>query len=182
MRRSEPTARRSHRRPRHRAGRSAGFTLLEVMVALTITGMALGALFGVIAGNKRLAWTAEDVLLRSLQARSLLNLVQLNDAQGEVFLERDSADLQLQTDQPLEVPLRETIAIAAALRGFEITDASGAVLYRGSYWIRQAQPGQSASGDAFAPPATAPPTPSARDPFAPPATPPPTPDLRGGRR
>jgi len=166
MPRSELMAPRSHRRPGPRARRSTGFTLLEVMVALTITGMALGALFGVIAGNKRLAWTAEDVLLRSLQARSLLNLVQLNDAQGEVFLDLDSADLQLQTDQPLEVPARETIAIAAALRGFEITDASGTVLYSGSYWVRQAQPGQSASGDAFAPPATTPPVP----------------DLRGGQR
>ena len=35
--------------------RSSGFTLLEVMVAMTITGLALGSLFSVIAGNKRLA-------------------------------------------------------------------------------------------------------------------------------
>ena len=50
-----------------------GFTLLEVLVALTIAGMALGGLFAVIGGNKRLAWRSEDALVRAREVRSLLN-------------------------------------------------------------------------------------------------------------
>ncbi|MFT5321665.1 MAG: prepilin-type N-terminal cleavage/methylation domain-containing protein, partial [Pseudohongiellaceae bacterium] len=58
---------------RNRANRlnsnEKGFTLLEVLVAMTITGMALGGLFGVIAGNKRLAWSSEESLVETMQAR-----------------------------------------------------------------------------------------------------------------
>ena len=63
-----------------------GFTLLEVMVALTITGMALGGLFGVIAGNKRLAWSSEASLVETMQARSMINFAQLNDERGDIFI------------------------------------------------------------------------------------------------
>lgn len=117
-----------------------GFTLLEVMVALTITGLALGALFSVIGGNKRLAWTAEAALVRSMQARSLLNLVQLNDEQGEVFLAQDNEALQLETGMELDKPARETMSMIGALRGFDIVDESGEVVYRGTYWIKQSLP------------------------------------------
>ncbi|MEK9648766.1 MAG: type II secretion system protein, partial [Gammaproteobacteria bacterium] len=61
-----------------KSARQGGFTLLEVMVALTITGMALGSLFGIIAGNKRLAWRSEESLVKTMQARSLINFSQLN--------------------------------------------------------------------------------------------------------
>jgi prepilin-type N-terminal cleavage/methylation domain-containing protein len=124
--------------------RSKGFTLLEVMVAMTITGLALGALFGVIAGNKRLAWRAEAALVKSMQARSLLNLVQLNDEQGEVYIALDNQTLELNTGLELETPERKTEPTAADLRGFEITDNDGEVVYQGSYWIKQALPIQNA--------------------------------------
>jgi prepilin-type N-terminal cleavage/methylation domain-containing protein len=129
--------------------RAKGFSLLEVMVALTITGLALGALFSVIAGNKQLAWRAEAALLRSMQARSLLNLVQLNDEQGEVFVPLDNPQLELQTGIELEEPDRKTEPSASDLRGYEISE-DGEVLFTGTYWIKQELPAvaPSAAGQA----------------------------------
>jgi len=115
--------------------RSSGFTLLEVMVAMTITALALGSLFSVIAGNKRLAWRAEAALLHAIEVRSLINSAQLNDTQGEVFTESRKDKLQLVTDEKLQDPERKTQATNAELRSFHIKDEHGAELVSGSYWI-----------------------------------------------
>ena len=50
--------------------RSRGFTLIEVVVALTITGFLLGGLFTLVGGSKRLSWRAEAALGKSLQQRA----------------------------------------------------------------------------------------------------------------
>lgn len=116
-----------------------GFTLLEVMVALTITAMALGALFGVIGGNKRLAWRAEAVLVQSMQVRSLINVAQLNDEQGEVFLSQEHRELNLVSGGEIEAPDRKTAGTLDNLREFHIDNDDGETLVRGTYWIRQQQ-------------------------------------------
>lgn len=117
------------------APRAKGFTLLEVMVALTITGMALGGLFSVIAGNKRLAWRSEESLLRTMQARSFINYSQLNDERGEVYIEFENEALLLDSGYELEPPERKTQASPLALRQFEIIDETGEPITTGTYWI-----------------------------------------------
>lgn len=119
---------------------SRGFTLLEVLVALTITGLALGGLFGVIAGNKRLAWRAEAELLKSTQIRSLINFSQLNDERGEITVDFENADLRLFTDLELEPPERRTAGSQQALRSFEVLDATGEPVATGTYWVELALP------------------------------------------
>lgn len=114
---------------------SKGFTLLEVMVALTITGLALGGLFGVIAGSKRLAWRAEQSLVHSSQVRSLINFSQLVDEHGEVFVSWENDDLELVTGGELEMPERKTQATNEELRSYEITDENGEVIAQGTYWM-----------------------------------------------
>jgi prepilin-type N-terminal cleavage/methylation domain-containing protein len=116
-----------------------GFTLLEVMVALTITALALGALFSVIGGNKRLAWRAEDVLVQSMQVRSMINVAQLNDEQGEVFLGEQQREFKLVSGEEIEAPDRKTAGTLDNLRDFHIEDDNGETLVHGSYWIRQQQ-------------------------------------------
>ena len=117
-----------------------GFTLLEVLVALTITGLALGGLFGVIAGNKRLAWRAEAELLKSTQIRSLINFSQLNDERGEISVDFENDDLLLATDLEVEVPERRTAGSQQALRGYEVLDENGEPVATGTYWVELVLP------------------------------------------
>jgi prepilin-type N-terminal cleavage/methylation domain-containing protein len=115
--------------------RLRGFTLLEVMVALTITGMALGGLFGVIAGNKRLAWRSEEALVRSMQTRGMINFSQLNDERGELMVDFEYDEAGIMTGIELEVPERKTQASTMALRQYEVLDDLGDVVAVGTYWV-----------------------------------------------
>ena len=115
--------------------KTRGFTLLEVLVALTITGMALGGLFSVIAGNKRLAWRSEESLVKTMQARSMINLSQLNDEQGEVFIDMENDELTIITGLELETPARKTQASTLALRQYEVLDEFGEPISVGTYWV-----------------------------------------------
>ena len=113
-----------------------GFTLLEVLVALTITGMALGGLFAVIGGNKRLAWRSEDALIRATEVRSLINQAQLDDTRGELLLAVEIEGIQLEADIELDAPEeRALLGTTQKLRGYELRDESGAVIASGAYWV-----------------------------------------------
>jgi prepilin-type N-terminal cleavage/methylation domain-containing protein len=112
-----------------------GFTLLEVLVAMTITGMALGGLFGVIAGNKRLAWSSEASLVETMQARSLINFSQLNDEKGEVYIDFENEDLFIDSGYELDDPERKTRASPLALRQYEVIDEYGELITTGTYWV-----------------------------------------------
>ena len=113
-----------------------GFTLIEVLVALTIAGIALGSLFAVIGGNKRLSWRAEAALLRTTEVRSLINQTQLEDMRGTLPLARVVPGLRLESDIELAAP--EDRALQGSvhkLRGYELRDADGELLVSGSYWV-----------------------------------------------
>jgi len=112
-----------------------GFTLLEVLVAMTITGMALGGLFGVIAGNKRLAWSSEESLVETMQTRSLINFSQLNDEMGEVYIDFENENLFIDSGYELEVPERKTQASPHVLRQYEVIDEYGELITTGTYWV-----------------------------------------------
>ena len=113
-----------------------GFTMLEVLVALTITGMALGGLFAVIGGNKRLAWRSEDALIRATEVRSLINQAQLDDTRGELLLAVEIEGIQLEADIELDAPEeRALLGTTQKLRGYELRDESGAVIASGAYWV-----------------------------------------------
>jgi prepilin-type N-terminal cleavage/methylation domain-containing protein len=113
-----------------------GFTLLEVLVALTITGLALGGLFAAIGGNKRLAWRAQDALVHATQVRSEINLAQLDDGRGEVPAVLDVEGLAFEGGIEFEHPEdRDWKGTTLALRGYELRDSNGETLARGSYWV-----------------------------------------------
>lgn len=119
-----------------RNDRMRGFTLLEVLVALTIAGMALGGLFAVIGGNKRLAWRAEAALVRATEVRSAINQAQLDDLRGELPPAGMAADLRIESELELPEPEERTMqGTVHHLRGYELRDADGEVIAQGSYWV-----------------------------------------------
>lgn len=117
-----------------------GFTLLEVLVALTITGFALGALLGVIGGNKRLAWRSEAALLDASRVRVELAFVQLDNGRGELPRPDAPSALRIDNDIIIEPPERKTVGVNDILRSYEIVDADGVVITRGVHWAHVAVP------------------------------------------
>ena len=109
--------------------------MLEVMVALTITGIALGSLFGIIAGNKRLAWHSEESLVKTMQARSLINFSQLKDERGDASVDFQNLDLIINSGYELDIPERKTQASRLALREYEMFDEVGELITTGTYWV-----------------------------------------------
>jgi prepilin-type N-terminal cleavage/methylation domain-containing protein len=113
----------------------AGFTLLEVLVALTIAGMALGALIAVIGGNKQLAWRTEAALVETARLRSHINLAQLNNGRTEVRVDFIEQRYVLHDEMPVPVPQRKTQGSIHALRAYEIRGSNSEALVKGTYWV-----------------------------------------------
>ncbi len=103
--------------------KQTGFTLLEVLVALAIVGIALGSVFGLLAGSKRLAFKAVDDIERTLFLRSAINAGQvLEEPEYPELPERYKRSLTLQTDELLEKPERQTRAMRLGLEVYILRD------------------------------------------------------------
>ena len=121
---------------RGRYVRGRGFTLLEVLLALTICGIAFAALFGVIAGSRQLTFRAQGVLTESDAIRRFATRSLLVDESGELLVPDDRSDYRFNPEaEELEAPERKTAATTETIRLYEIEDADGELLYQGSFWV-----------------------------------------------
>lgn len=116
--------------------RQGGFTLLEVLLALTICAIALAALFGTIVQNKQLIYRAQDALDRSTELQRLAGLSLLVDAEGQLLLPPEDAgfEINLIADE-LEEPERKTTETTEALYQYQIEDEDGRIVLSGTYWV-----------------------------------------------
>lgn len=117
-----------------------GFTLLEVIVALAITGFVLGSLFSLVGGSKQLTWRSQDSLLRATELRAATNFALLqNDYQDvQSILENDSYTI-IAGDE-LEAPERKTQPTVHVLQSYEIRDNDRDESVSGTRWIELALP------------------------------------------
>lgn len=118
--------------------KARGFTLIEVMVALTITGFLLGGLFALVAGSKRLSSRAETALARSLQQRAAFNAALLDNdfADLDSFLSTASADYRVVELDQLEFPDRQTQPLPYALQALELQSPDGDTEVVATRWQR----------------------------------------------
>ena len=119
-----------------RVHKQAGFTLLEVIVALAITGFVLGGLFSLVGGSKQLSWRSEESLIRATQVRAATNFALLENEYRNIepILLGDAYDIV--PDELLEEPERKTQPSVFALQAFEIINDDRDEIISGSRWIQ----------------------------------------------
>jgi prepilin-type N-terminal cleavage/methylation domain-containing protein len=119
-----------------RVYKHAGFTLLEVIVALAITGFVLGGLFSLVGGSKQLSWRSEESLIRATQVRAATNFALLENEYRNIepILLGDAYDIV--PDELLEEPERKTQPSVFTLQAFEIINDDRDEIISGSRWIQ----------------------------------------------
>ena len=119
-----------------RSRRQGGFTLLEVILALTVCAIALTALFGVIAGSKQLTFRAEGALAEGDELRRLLSLSLLVDPAGELLVPPEDSPYRIRVNsEEIEAPERRTDTSTETLYRYDIENDDGDVVLRGTYWV-----------------------------------------------
>ena len=115
---------------------ATGFTLLEVIVALTITGFVLGGLFSLVGGSKQLTWRSEASLVRATEIRAATNFALLQNEFSDVeeILEHDS--YRIETGEVLELPERKTQPTLHQLQAFDIVNSDRDEVISGTRWIQ----------------------------------------------
>ena len=117
-----------------------GFTLLESIVALTITGFLLGGLFSLIGGSKELSFRAGGHLSSSLELRAINNFSMLQDGYNEFesILGIDTFDVEDRYE--LASPARKTQPMNHSLKAFEVTDRKTGESFLLSRWQHEDLP------------------------------------------
>ena len=113
-----------------------GFTLLEVIVALTITGFILGGLFSLLGSSKQLSWRSEENLLRASRVRAATNFALLQNEFRDVEEILKDDDYGIRSLELLDDPIRKTEPLLYALQRYQITDDSRDEQFFGSRWVR----------------------------------------------
>jgi prepilin-type N-terminal cleavage/methylation domain-containing protein len=119
-----------------RPRRSAGFTLLEVIVALAITGFLLGGLFTLLAGSKQLSWRSEASLVRAIDARARINFALLENEFNAVEPVLENDRYAVRPGEVLEDPERKTQAISYALETYEVISDERDEVITGTRWLQ----------------------------------------------
>jgi len=121
---------------RYKSNSQSGFTLLEVIVAMAITGMVLGSLFSLVGGSKQLGWRSAESLLRATRLRATTNFALLENEYRNVELILEDESLQIVPKDILEDPERKTQPSIFTLQAFEIVDDDRDEVITGSRWVQ----------------------------------------------
>lgn len=113
-----------------------GFTLLEVMIALTITGMVLGSLFALAAGSKQLAVRTQTSLHDTIQTRAHINFALLDNEFRSLEPALDTSRFRLQAIGLLPDVPRRTSALNDLMQAWQLTDQDTGEIIEGVRWIR----------------------------------------------
>ena len=117
-----------------------GFTLLEVIVALAITGFVLGGLFSLVAGSKQLTWRSQESLTRANQIRAATNFALLQNEFVEVEEILEQGAYRVRPGEALEAPERQTQPTVHQLQAYEIVNSDRDEVIDGVRWIQQDLP------------------------------------------
>ena len=119
-----------------KAKKQDGFTLLEVILALAITGFILGGLFSLLGSSKQLSWRSEENLLRAARVRAATNFALLQNEFRDVEEILQDDGYEIRSLELLDDPIRKTEPLLWALQRYQITEDSRDEQFFGSRWIR----------------------------------------------
>ncbi len=119
----------------NKSGQS-GFTLLEVIVAMALTGFVLGSLFSLVGGSKQLSWRSEASLLQAMRLRASTNFAFLQNEYSEVEPILEDDQFEIVPTNLLDEPERKTQASPYDLERFEILNQETSESITGVRWIR----------------------------------------------
>lgn len=117
-----------------------GFTLLEVIVALAITGFVLGGLFSLVAGSKQITWRSQDSLVRATEIRAATNFALLQNEYNDVEPILVTENWVVESLEVLDDPERKTQPMVHALQEYEVINEQRGTVIRGSRWLRRELP------------------------------------------
>ena len=115
---------------------AGGFTLLEVIIALAITGFVLGGLFSLVGGSKQLTWRSQESLKRATQIRAATNFALLQNEFAEVEEVLEQGAYRVRPGEALEAPARKTQPTMHQLQAYEIVNSDRDDVIDGVRWIQ----------------------------------------------
>ena len=115
---------------------AGGFTLLEVIIALAITGFVLGGLFSLVGGSKQLTWRSQESLTRATQIRAATNFALLQNEFAEVEEILEQGAYRVRPGEALEAPERKTQPTMHQLQAYEIVHSDRDAVIDGIRWIQ----------------------------------------------
>ncbi|MDP1757750.1 MAG: type II secretion system protein [Pseudohongiella sp.] len=117
-----------------------GFTLLEVMIALTITAMVMGGLFTLSAGSKQLAVRAQQSLQGSTAARAAVNQALLDNEFRDFESAIKDDRYTIEGMDILPDAERRTAPMNDLLQRYEIRDSLTGEIIEAVRWTRSDLP------------------------------------------
>ena len=106
---------------------NSGFTLLEVLIAVTLTAMVLGSLLALQSQSKRLAFKADAALQKIINQRAYFNAAWVDSRQGSFYLDKLQTDAMYETGniKALKKPEAQSKPLKFHLESFDIVDKHG---------------------------------------------------------
>jgi len=104
----------------------AGFTLLEVLVAITLTALVMGSLFSLQSQSSKLGFSSMQAIDQTVNRRAALNLAWMNTDMLEEL------DYKVENQQKLPIPevLEGKInSNMLNLESFDLLDANGNIIH-----------------------------------------------------
>ncbi len=109
--------------------RSNGFTLLEVLIAITLTGLVMGILLAMQSQNKQLTFRSLAALDRITEQRALINAAWIGlkqEQQKNYYIENSKI---VDIPETLENQQGYIKSLKFQLQSLDITDSSHQVLF-----------------------------------------------------
>lgn len=106
-----------------------GFTLLEVMVAITLTALVLGNLFALQSQSKKLSFKAQTSLAKTINQRAYLNAAWVSNRELDSYLdELSGSGYTVANKKELKKPEQQTKPLKFSLQSFDIVDENKEVV------------------------------------------------------